>query len=196
MISSLGNGLTVVIACDYATHHDWMSFLTYWSLLKKLPDARVVVTCVRKQMNMDIFLWPLRCHVPFLYHKPMSDQELHKFVVNHQKSNVTSNVIIVKPSVVFVRDFEEASFSVESLQNQIAVTNVSGMVDDVKNENPVVCCDYSNGWGKFVTSQWINKTSVPLSNVNFGTTDMSSNERRLSEHWKSATKIYQIISRG
>jgi hypothetical protein len=196
MISSLGNGLTVVIECDYTTHHDWMSFLTYWSLLKKLPEARVIVTCVRKHMNMDIFIWPRRCHIPCLFHKPMKKDELHNFVINHSQSNATKNILVVDPSVVFIRDFEEASFDPIILSNNTDATKIEGFIDDVKNDNSVVCCHYSNGWGKFVTSQWINKSSVPLSSVNFASTDMSINERRLSEIWKSATKIYQNISRG
>jgi hypothetical protein len=196
MISSLGNGLTVVIDCDYTTHHEWMSFLTFWSLLKNLPEARVVVTCVRKGMNMEIFIWPRRCQIPILYHRPMTKEELHHFVITHTKSNATKNVIIIDPSIVFLRDFEEGCFDPNSLLDHITTCGIEGLIDDVKTDNPVVCCDYSNGWGKFVTSQWINKSSVPLSSTNFASTDMSVNERRMSDIWKSATKIYQNISRG
>ena len=76
------------------------------------------------------------------------------------------------------------------------ISEIQGIVSKINSENPTICCDYSEGWGKFVTSDWINKKSIPFSSVNCVDADMSLNENRLARLWKSATKIYPSVSRG
>jgi len=196
MISSLGNGLTIAINCDYLPHHDWMSFLTYWSIAKTLPDCKVLATCVRQKMNMDIFNWPRKCNVQFAYHKPMVDEELYNFIMTSPKFEKTKSLLFVKPEIIFVRDFEEANFPVEKIHDFKGISEIDGLVSDSKSENSTVCCDYSNGWGKFVTSKWINKTSIPFSRIDFSCMGMTVNENRIAGIWKSASKIYPSLSRG
>ena len=68
-----------------------------------------------QKMNMDIFNWPRRCKVQFAYHKPMSHEELCDFIRNNPKIENTDSLLLVKPEVLFIRDFEEARFPVEKI---------------------------------------------------------------------------------
>jgi hypothetical protein len=195
-VSSIGNGLTVVIECDFLPHHEWMSFLAYWSLKNNLPEAKAIVTCVRRDMNIDILNWPRKCNVPILFHKPMDQDNLSYFIATHPKIKVTQDFIFIKPTIVFLRDFEESSTNPDVFERGKNISEIQGIVSKINSENPTICCDYSEGWGKFVTSDWINKKSIPFSSVNFVDADMSLNENRLARLWKSATKIYPSVSRG
>lgn len=196
MISSLGNGLTVVIQSEYVPHHDWMSFLTYWSITKTLPDSKVACLCVREKMNMDIFNWPRKCKVPFAYHSPMSKEDLKEFVRKNPKVEKTESFLFVSPEIIFLRDFEEAQYSREKINGFVSISELDGIISAAKSENYTVCCDYSEGWGKFVASKWINKTIVPFSRIDFSCMGMTVNENRIARIWKSASKIYPSLSRG
>ena len=194
-VSSVGNNLTVAIDCRYVSHHEWMSFLLYWSCVKHLPEAKVSLACNRHLMNLNIFNWCSRCDVPLIFHKFEDRTNLHEYLKNH-KTTKTEYVVLVDPHIVFLRDFEEASFDSNIFTKIKQISEVDGVVSDIKSENPSVCCNYSNGWGKFVTPNWINKNSIPFSDVNFADANMSINENRLARIWKSATKIYPKVSRG
>ena len=194
-VSSVGKGLTVAINCEILPHHEWMSFLLYWSCVKHLPEAKVTVACMRQLMNMNIYNWCRRTQVPLLFHKYDDVRDIHHFVRTHRTTQ-TDCVVVANPCTVFLRDFEEADIDNDIFTRLIHVSGADGFVSDIKSENPTVCCDYSNGWGKFVTSNWINKKSIPFSSVNFADAGMTVNENRLARIWKSATKIYPSLTRG
>ena len=196
-VSSIGNGLTIIIGCDYLPHHDWMSFLCYRSISNTLPDAKVVVTCSRNRMNMDIYNWPRKCGIPITFHNSsLSANGIIEFVKKHPRVEKTENILLVSPELVFVRDFEEANFDMNTLKGDVCFSDLSNFTDSCKSENVTVCCDYKDGWGRFVTSKWINKTSVPLSTVDFVIAGMTVNENRIARIWKSASKLYPSLSRG
>ena len=192
-ISSIGKGLSILICCDFIVSHDWMSFLTFWSIRKNLPDATVSVVCKRRA-NADIFKWTRKCSVPIIFHTLDSVSDIKEFALRNPKSKVSEPVLLVKPSVVFVRDFEEAGFNPSVCDKNSF--EIDGLIANVKSQNPTVCCDYSDGWGNFVTSTWINKSSIPFSVVDYSTGTMSANEKRLAALWESASKMYQSILRG
>jgi hypothetical protein len=195
-ISSFGNGLTIAICCDFVSHHDWMSFLTYWSIKRNLPEAEIIISSIRRDMDIDIFNWPRRCGSPLFYHRSMSENDLHYFLTTHPKNKIKQPVICVKPEVVFVRSFDEASFDPSIISGAKNISEVHDLISDVKSENHTVCCNYSDGWGNFVTSEWINKRTSPLLVGKYETAEMTVNEARLAKLWTSASKIYQSISRG
>jgi hypothetical protein len=194
-ISYIGGGLSIIISCEYVVHHDWMSFLSFWSIRKNLPDAKLTIAC-RRGVSSDIFSWTRRCSVPIIYHKLDSNQEIKDFLLSNPRSKVENPVLIVLPEFIFLRDFDEADFDTSVLEHKFDYKEIPNLVSNIKTQNPTVCCDYSDGWGNFVTSEWINKASIPLYGIDYSKQAMSVNEGRLARLWESATTIYQSISRG
>ena len=57
-ISSIGKGLSILICCDFTVPHDWMSFLTFWSVKKNLLSVKKNFSSVKKKLfvSQEIFL--------------------------------------------------------------------------------------------------------------------------------------------
>ena len=151
------------------------------------------MTC-RRKAGADIFNWTRRCSIPLVLHTIDSLLEIKSFALKNPKSKITEPVLLVKPSVVFLRDFDEAGFNPNIFEKNSF--DIDGLISNIKSQNPTVCCDYSDGWGNFVTSTWINKSSIPFSAVDYSAGIMSPNEKRLAALWESASKMYQSILRG
>lgn len=190
-ISDSGNGLKIVIGCDYSNAHNWMSFISWYSLSKNLPDAEVFVSCNRTLMKNSLFGWTKKCKVPFFIHKTVD-----KFG-QIAACNVKNPVLYIPVETICVRDFSEANFSPNDLsEEQIYFLN-EDLSCDCKQDKPCVFATYLNGWGRFVTSEWINRMNSPfIPNVKFDSGDMTTNEIRISKLWKSATTLFQTVSRG
>lgn len=198
VVSSLGDNLSIVIACAHVPHHDWMSFLCWYSISKNLPEATVVVACARGgEMNYDIFNWPRRSRVQLLHHNPALD--VSTAVLGNKKSQATLPVLILEPNTVCIRDFDEAQFDASIFNNQqvFKAKDTPQLQTSCREENPSVFTDYADGWGKFVTSAWINKASTPLVAGNgYVKSSMTVNEMRIGKLWESAALSYQSMSRG
>lgn len=69
MITETGSGLIALIRCDYSLHHNWMSLVSWYSISKNLPDARVMVCCEKSKKNIDypLFSWTNKFNVKLSY---------------------------------------------------------------------------------------------------------------------------------
>lgn len=191
-ISSTGDGLNILIACDYLPHHNWMSFLCWYSLTKNLPEAKVFVASHRRLMKRDFFIWTRKCKVPYILHKESDDEGQIKYALNY---GVCKPLLVLPPDCVCVRDFNESGFIPESL-SEITTLN-SELSCDCKDVNPCSFATYSNGWGKFVTSYWINKMSCPFFFCfKYNQSDSTANELRIERLWNVAAPLFLTVSRG
>jgi hypothetical protein len=191
-ISSTGDGLNILIACDYLPHHSWMSFLCWYSLTKNLPEAKIAVASHRRLMKLNLFGWTRKCNVPFILHKATDDEGQVQAALDH---GIEKPILVVPAEAMCVRDFTEAGFSPDALTEVTRLNNE--MVCDCKEERPCVFATYPNGWGKFVTSSWINKGSCPfLFGVKYGQGNLTANEARIGRLWNAATPLFQTVSRG
>ena len=191
-ISSTGNGLNILIACDYLPHHSWMSFLCWYSLTKNLPDANVFVASHRRLMKYSLFTWTQKCKIPFILHKETDEEGQIQAAIDY---GVTKPLLVIPPDSVCVRDFNESGFSPESL---FEIRRFDAELScDCKEARPCSFVTYSSGWGKFVTSSWINKTSNPfLFGVKYGQGELTANETRIGRLWIAATPLFLTVSRG
>jgi hypothetical protein len=190
-IDSTGEGLNILIACDYLSHHDWMSFFCWYSISKNLPDAKVFVTCNRKIKYEDLFVWPRKCNIPFHFNK---ETDINGQIKHALDSFASKPLLVVPPDCVCIRDFNEAGFSLESLSEINKLDD--SLLCDCKDERPCCFATYSNGWGKFVTSSWINRISSPFFSVaQFNKGELTPNEVRIGRLWNSAAFLFQNVSR-
>ena len=191
-ISSTGDGLNILIACDYLPHHNWMSFLCWYSLTKNLPDAKVFVAAHRRLMKHDFFGWTRKCKVPFILHKETDPEGQIQAALEH---DVTKPLLVVPPDSICVRDFDEAGFSPDTLSEVRQLD--TELCCDCKEDRACVFATYPNGWGKFVMATWINRISCPfLFGVKYGQGNLTANEARIGRLWSAATPLFQTVSRG
>lgn len=197
-ITSTGDGMNVLIVCDYSPHHHWMTFATWYSFAKMLPDANVEISCNRLPVIWQMFDWARTCKVKLRIHQPLAKEEIIK--------SYSGPLIVVEPDVLMIREITDSEL--EFYRTPFAKSGKVWIVNDPTAE-PVdvdVCCDvkeekictfvaYPNGWGKFVTSSWINKTSTPFQH-RFGKGEMTSNEVKVEKLWKQLSPIFQTVSRG
>lgn len=191
-ISNTGNGLNILITCDYLPHHSWMSFICWYSISKNLPDASVFVVSNRRLMNCDLFSWARKVKIPLFLH-PNTDIEGQIEIA--LKNGVEKPLLVIPPESICVRDFDEAGYSTD------LIYDIKRLDDDLfcncKENRSCVFAIYPDGWGKFVTSSWINKMSCPFrSAAKYNQTILTANEARIGRIWKSATPLFQTVSRG
>lgn len=194
-ISPTGDGLNVLIACDYVPHHSWMAFLCWYSLTKNLPDAKVGIACHRRLMKHNLYDWCRKCKVPFLLHKAEEDQA----AVALQLKLVATPLLVVPPDSVCLRDFEEGGFSPDAIgQDRIyRLEEAAGLSCDCKEENPCVFVRYAEGWGKFVTASWIHKLACPfVTDKRYLYGSMTANELRIGKLWSAVAPLFQTVARG
>ena len=74
-VSPVGGGLKVIIHTDYNFNHDWMTFASWYSINKTLPDAEVKILCKRNTSDYQLFNWPSRCNVKFSFTPHVEDED-------------------------------------------------------------------------------------------------------------------------
>lgn len=191
-INSTGDGLNILIICDYVSHHNWMSYFCWYSINKNLPDAKVFVMCNRNLMQYeDLFAWTKKCNIPLKFCK---SADLDTNINLAMQSFVSKPVLVVNPDSVCVRDFDEANI------NQECFKEINKLDDkfacDCKEERPCCFVTYSKGWGNFNTLSWINKTKVPFfSGIHFNKGILTSNEIRIGQLWNAATPLFRAVIR-
>jgi hypothetical protein len=190
MISSLGEGLNILISCDYTTGHNWMSYLCWYSIRNNLPDAKVIIISKRKQITGDLFLWTKKFNIPF---RTYNEAKLDSVINICEKP-----LLIVPPDCVAVRDFEEAGVNPNNLK-EVSFLENTDFVGRAKGNDFCVFASYSDGWGFFVTSEWINRVDCPLASLttkNFLKNNMSLNEKHVQSIWSASIPLFQTASGG
>lgn len=188
-ISPTGDGLNILIACDYVPHHDWMSFLCWYSLSKNIPDAKVTVISHRRLMKYRLFEWSRKCGIRLLLHHPDINQEEYALTRGVEKP-----LLVLEPHTIAVRDLEQGNFPLSQLKD---VSWGKDFSCDVKGDGENAFITYIDGWGKFVTSSWINRLGNPLTgDQRYGYGNLNANEFRLGRLWSAAAPLFQTVSRG
>lgn len=160
-----GKGLTFVINCDLVPNHDWMSFVSWYSISKVFPDAEVIIAVKRAAPKKDLFKWVVKCGVRLMYYG-------ENFPDFGKKS------IEIRPTVAALRNYgiEMGPVSVKSaiLANLV---------------------DYSDGCGSFVVDEWIDNVKLPFARatVRWAADNMSANEVALLELWQKCGLLYKAL---
>jgi hypothetical protein len=170
MISITGGGLTIIVECENIPMHNWMSFVSWYSIIKNLPDAEAVIACKRGEItSSQYYLWPRRTKVKF-------------FMYTDAYQYNRPNIIKIDPHVMALREY-----------NADAVGPA-----DVGSEELTTFVDYSSGFGKFVISEWINKGVGPFQEATnkFSVPDMSANAIKLLTIWQQSCGLYTALEGG
>lgn len=181
------------MTCDFVSHHGWMSFLSWYSITKNLPEAKIFIACNRKLMINDFFGWARRCNVPFILHKSMEINEQCDFAIASKK--IEYPILIISAEHICVRDFDEANFSPQKLKDKNFLEDFPDLYSDCKSSSNSCFVSYKNGWGKFNTNSWINNLNCPLvPEFKYTNTIMTANESRIGQLWNNATMLYKGLT--
>lgn len=161
-----GEGLDILITCERTWLQNWMSFASWYSLSVNLPDANVVVGCMRSVQKHLLLDWPNRVGVDFFQYNENADPVKIALGRGHIKSD---NPIILPPHVMAVREYSP-DFTKPA---------------DVRSNEYVPFVYYHEGCGKFVVTEWIDKLYTPFEGATkrFGDGDMSINEIAVLKLW-------------
>lgn len=159
-ISNTGDGLSIVIKCDYVPHHDWMSFASWYSITKNLPDAKVRMVCKRSGTPLQMFRWTRKVRVPFIQ--------------SSIEPQPTSDDLWITPDVMAVSTYDAENLGPVSVKENVVFTFAS----------------YLKGCGKFVLGEWINKRCPFQMSQRFYATDLTLNEYRVLRLWEKAFNSY------
>ena len=171
-ITKTGDGLSVLIDCKHTRQHGWMSFASWYSINKNLPDAEILLICEREAPSEQYFIWTYRAGVKFfMYRKENYDSLIDRVTKD-------KGVKIIKPYVMAVRDYKKECV---------------GPVD-VKSDEASTFVSYLNGCGKFVTSKWIDKRE-PFEEAYkiFHDYNFTVNEMKILKLWERSHQLYVKI---
>lgn len=102
VISPTGKNLNILINCQYCRHHDWMAFVSWYSIYKNLPDSRVKLCLKDKDLGEVLFAWPQKC-----------DLEVIK--------QIPDNYFIIEPHVMAVSTYDPESIGpIDAKKDEIA----------------------------------------------------------------------------
>ncbi len=177
MPSITGKDLNILICCDYVRHHNWMTFSSWYSIFKNLPDAKVKIICKRTDIKETLFNWTRKCNVPFMQYS--ADDRLF--------TEVARDLGIFEPNEEFM----------EILPNVMAVSHYNEF-----SLGPVDCQSDNNSTfvrylkcGKFVDYEWINTNKNPFGNTKkLFSDDLMLNEYRILKMWDKCHNTYTAIA--
>lgn len=204
MISYTGENLSVLICCSHLLHHDWMTFLSWYSFQQNLPDAKISILCNRKDMKFNLFNWTKRLGVTFEITK--NDNPISCLNYALKKSYVKYPVLVISPDIICLQELDDEESIINSKQNykkENCYILYNEVDDIVKNENLFAnvkenkfsrFVSYSSGWGNFNADSWINKLGNPLSVYSkHDNVMLTINERRFSNIWKDACNVFHSV---
>ena len=172
MIDYTGNNLGIIIDCNFTILDHWMSFASWYSFYKNLPDAQVALVCKRGVSTYNLYSW---CH--------RFGIKLFQYSQNYNEKQLVANVekiIKIKPCVMAIRSCEEDL--------------VFGPLS-VKNEEFSVLVDFSGGCGTFIIADWIDIVNGPFKSAlqKFSTNELTVNELRVLRLWEKMAPTFDEV---
>ena len=166
MVGEFGKGLRLIINTESIPKHDWMSYASWYSINKNLPDAEVLLLCRRGEM---VFGWPYKCGVKVVYYTKEP-------VILYDEEHLN---IHISPTFMAVRSF-------------MSLTELGPI--DAKSDQVATFVDYSKGCGKFVFNEGIDMAVNPFG-ITKKLTDVacSLNEVKILKLWEDCEKTYNML---
>jgi hypothetical protein len=173
-ITNTGDGLSIIVACNYLPHHNWMAFASCYSILKNLHDAELNVCCDKSQRTCgELFKWASKMGINFSYEKP--------------KVVGAENLDIVKtPKLPILQFISCDTMAVRDWQNAPDIA-------DAKSNDDCTFVTYREGCGNFELASWIDSLEAPFIKVpQLRTQEMSINEMKVFDLWEKILPIYSM----
>lgn len=186
-IDNLGDGLSVVIACEATGLDNFLAFASWYSFSKNLPDARVAVACRRPDSpRFDAFRWVRKVGVPFFYHKTQKDPVGEATARGH----ASHPVLRVPPDVMCLAPFGDGEVDLFLGRGVVDGGAVAGAAAGEVS----ALCSVRGGCGSFVPAAWIDNGGHPFGKADrFFKGQLTLNERRIFSLWKKSCPLYDHV---
>lgn len=199
-MNSLGKGLTAIIFCETTSLNNWMSFATYYSLLKNLPDAKLAMYAKRAPVDHECFLWCRKADLKFRTYSTESNPAALAI-----QDGFNYPFLILRPDILVLDELSPKilkSFDINHGDSKLQI-RVNGesiapdlLYSSVKNQENSVFVDYSEGWGRFDPSRWLNKAYDPFRFTDkYITPSMTINELKTARLMKKMAMSYAALNK-
>lgn len=173
MITKTGDNLIIAINCEYLPHHNWMTFASWYSISKNLPDAKCLILCKRGLHKQNLYEWAHKCKIPIYY---LKDTEL--FDKNKIGLSDSVEVKSIECSVMAINTWNDNSIG----------------PFDVQADSDCTFVDYFNQCGNFYGKDWVNKLNSPFEHVDlFYSDSLNLNENKVLRLWNKCKNIYNTL---
>lgn len=204
MTEYLGNGLSVLLLCSHRLHHDWMSFLCWYSFQRNLPECRFSVVCSRQEIKYTLFSWTKRAGVPLAMTHHAGQDEMIGF--GTARGMCSTPLLVVTPDILCVRDFCGSEFPLKGNVRKGGFVFVSDHGAEASEDDSLwersdsdKACSFvsiSDGWGNFRTNSWIDRVGNPLSLHRPVSQGLGANDGKIAEVWRGASGVFHELSRS
>ena len=163
-ITQSGNGLNIVIVCRPIPLHNWLAFISWRSIRKFLPDAAIMLACSKEEKVWGVFRWVYQANIKMFRYTAEDDTRF-------------SDQLKISAYTFAIRECDPDNL---------------GPVP-VRNDDSTTFVDCSQGCGKFVVSDWIDKARPPVSKsaiATFGNDDLTPNEGKVLRMWDECKSLY------
>lgn len=144
----------------------WMTRAAWYGAHKNLPDAKIIVLLDRLNPSLDMYRWVTKVGAKLLL-----SGSLEKF-------SDCEVEYVVPATTVAVRPYDKNNVGPSSSKTNDQTTFV----------------DYSDGVGRFVIEQWIDRNDVPFSlTKRLATNDMTVNELAVLKLWERLNMIHHTL---
>jgi len=200
-ITSTGDNLQIFIHCQDKPEHNWMSFASYYSIIKTLPEAKPNLIIERVLPTRMYFSWANRCHVPcYRFNGDIYDNiEKYKWA--------EKPYLIIQSNVMAIRELDDQWANIFKIPRRFFIGERmvfnNGDMDDFMDDG-LHCADIKSSiaasfthyhdFGNFVLSEWINTNTSPLPY----TTEFevpTVNAERVLGLWARAARLYSLMER-
>lgn len=169
MVTKTGDNLIITIICEYLPHNNWMTFASWYSITKYLPDAKCNILCKRGLNKLNLYDWTHKCKVPMNYTNNLESFDFNKTNLYHKVINCSVMAIDV-----WNKDF-------------VGPYNVKSNID-------CTFVDYFDQCGNFYGNDWLNKIIPPFSYVDsFYSEDLNLNESKIFKMWNKCKSVFNFL---
>jgi len=218
-ITESGENLHVIIITT--TAEDWRTFGTWYSIYKNLPDAKVVISCVRnKKVEFQYYQWAKRLNVPLFYTNAQhNDTFLDRCSVLAQVK-LSPQTLVVTPNIMFIDVLDEkflallngedglyTDYDLWYVKNQTREQIQSMMDEYALGEkvpgNPIWMHKEAKETSDLVPvvsygkgcGKWIDTMhGCPFSNASgLLAEEVTVNEKRIIELWRKMVSLYSAV---
>jgi len=189
-ITETGQGLVVKINCEELSKvYDWLSFATWYTCCKYLPDAKFSISLPKPSGNKEIvFTWLDRCKIKKI----------------NRDTPLTTPTLILKPQILQLRAFypEEleqinsdskiVGINCELFNDSKSVKKVNWLGAKTIAENPVFMAT-SEAIGEVDVRAWAAKSRDPIFSAIW--TPKSPEEKLIQQSWHQMGMYYAMAIR-
>ena len=219
MIEETGKNLNILITTEPGK--DWQTFMSWYSVFKNAPDAKVTIACQRnKETPFQLYQWAKKVNVPVVHHDPFAKEPNDPFfqdkILNRLNaikiSGIKENLLVLSPLVIIAETFDPKITEVAELFDEkvwfLQRVNIDERIDshvlegvNIKQTNSVCveakecdepACLVSLKKG---CGKWIDTSKgCPFSNAaGLALETMTINEHRIIDLWKKLCPLYSVL---